>query len=98
MTTEWVLVEVADALAAPAARGVAADFLRAVRTDPLFTVVGYDPAVFDRGFQLYAARPDKGWSLTDCVSFGVMTDHGLTTALTADHHFFQAGFRAVFSN
>jgi hypothetical protein len=96
VTTEWVLVEFADALSAPAARGAAAGFVRAVRADPLFEVVGYDPEVYRAGFDLYAGRPDKGWSLTDCISFGVMAGRGLTEALTADHHFEQAGFRAVF--
>lgn len=48
-----------------------------------------------RGLGLYAARPDKAWSLTDCISFVVMTDRGLTEALTGDHHFEQAGFRAL---
>lgn len=35
-------------------------------------------------------------TLTECISFGVMTERGLSDALTADHHFEQAGFRAVF--
>ena len=96
MTTEWVLMEMADALSAPEARITAAAFLRAVRADPLFDVVGYDPAVYQAGFDLFAARPDKAWSLTDCISFGVMAERGLSEALTADHHFEQAGFRAVF--
>jgi uncharacterized protein len=96
VTTEWVLMEVADALSAPEARTTAAAFLRAVRADPLFEVVGYVPTVYEAGFNLFAARPDKAWSLTDCISFGVMTQRGLSDALTADHHFEQAGFRAVF--
>ncbi|HJT78303.1 MAG TPA: PIN domain-containing protein [Gemmataceae bacterium] len=96
VTTEWVLVEVADALSAPSARATAVAFLTAVRGDPLFDVVGYEPAVYRDGFDLFASRPDKAWSLTDCISFTVMTAKGLTEALTADRHFEQAGFRAVF--
>ena len=96
VTTEWVLVELADALSAPTAHSTAVAFLQVVRADPLLEVVGYDPAVYRAGFDLFAARPDKAWSLTDCISFGVMTERGLTEALTADHHFEQAGFRAVF--
>jgi len=96
VTTEWVLLELADALSAPEARSTAVAFLKAVREDPLFDVVGYLPAVYQAGFDLFAARADKAWSLTDCISFGVMKERGLLEALTADHHFEQAGFRAVF--
>jgi uncharacterized protein len=96
VTTEWVLMEVADALSAPTARGTVVAFLQAVRADPLFDVVGYDFQSYEAGFNLFAARPDKGWSLTDCISFAVMTERGLSDALTADHHFEQAGFRALF--
>lgn len=96
VTTEWVLVELADALAAPTARSTAVAFLGAVRADPFFDVVGYDSAVYQAGFEIFATRPDKAWSLTDCISFAVMRERGLSDALTADHHFEQAGFRAVF--
>ena len=96
LTTEWVLVELADALSAPEARSTAVAFLQAVRADPLFDVIGYFPTVYQAGFDLFASRPDKAWSLTDCISFAIMTEHGLSDALTADHHFEQAGFRAVF--
>ena len=96
LTTEWVLMELADALSAPEARSTAVAFLQAVRADPLLDVVGYLPAVYQAGFDRFANRPDKSWSLTDCISFGVMTERGLSEALTADHHFEQAGFQAVF--
>jgi predicted nucleic acid-binding protein len=96
LTTEWVLMELADALSAPELRSTTVAFLQAVRTDPQFEVVGYSESAYQAGFELFANRPDKGWSLTDCISFGVMTQHGLTDALTADQHFEQAGFRAVF--
>jgi predicted nucleic acid-binding protein len=96
LTTEWILVELADALSAPEARSTAVAFLQAVRADPQFEVVGYSDAAYQAGFALLANRPDKGWSLTDCISFAAMTERGLTDALTADRHFSQAGFRAVF--
>ncbi len=96
VTTEWVLMELADALSVPIARSTAVAFLRAVRADPFFDVIGYNEAVYQAGFALFAARPDKAWPLTDCISFAVMTERGLSDALTSDHHFEQAGFRAIF--
>jgi hypothetical protein len=47
------------------------------------------------GFDLFASRPDKEWSLVDCISFVVMQQRRLKEALTTDHHFIQAGFRAM---
>ena len=44
---------------------------------------------------MYRDREDKQWSLTDCISFVVMADGGLADALTGDHHFEQAGFKAL---
>src|SRR5208282_5143253 len=43
----------------------------------------------------FSARPDKEWSLTDCISFVVMNERGMTDALTSDHHFEQAGFQIL---
>ncbi len=52
--------------------------------------------MFLSGFDLYRARPDKGYSLTDCISMQIMRREGLTDALTNDRHFEQEGFRALF--
>lgn len=54
-----------------------------------------DQILFDAGLELYASRSDKEWSLTDCISFVVMRERGITDALTGDHHFEQAGFVAL---
>ncbi len=51
--------------------------------------------MIQRGRELYRGRPDKEWSLTDCISFVVMRDEHLTEALTADRHFEQAGFKPL---
>ena len=95
VTTAWVLTEVADAMAAPANRPLFLRLIEGFRTLQTVQVVPAEPELFDRGLDLYAGRPDKAWSLTDCISFEVMTDRGLTEALTGDHHFEQAGFQAL---
>jgi len=61
----------------------------------MVTIVSADQALFDRGVSLYNQRLDKMWSLTDCISFIIMQDHGLRDALTGDHHFEQAGFNVL---
>ena len=55
-------------------------------------MVWSERSLFEAGLRLYASRRDTEWSLTDCISFVVMKQHNLTEALTADHHFEQAGF------
>jgi predicted nucleic acid-binding protein len=44
---------------------------------------------------MFAARDDKEWSLTDCISFVVMHQQGLTQAIATDRHFGQAGFQTL---
>jgi len=58
-------------------------------------VVPLSEALFRQSFDLYRQRLDKEWGLTDCISFVVMQERGITEALTADHHFRQAGFLAL---
>lgn len=95
ITTMWVLVEVADALNSPKRRQSTHQFLEGLTTLPSTTIIPADKVWYDKGMALYGARPDKAWSLTDCISFAVMAELGLTEALTGDHHFEQAGFRAL---
>jgi predicted nucleic acid-binding protein len=95
ITTSWVLVELADAPANPLSRPAFLKALTQLRADPDITIVPPDSDPFEDGLSLYAARPDKAWSLTDCISFVVMQREGITEALTGDHHFEQAGFVAL---
>jgi predicted nucleic acid-binding protein len=95
VTTLWVLMEVADALSAPTVRQRTHRFLENMLADANTTVITDIEPWFTRGRTLYGNRPDKDWSLTDCISFDVMTERGIIDALTGDRHFTQAGFNAV---
>jgi len=95
LTTDWVLMEVADALAKSECRPRVRDFVLHLRQSPACEIVPASRDLFDRGAQLYHEHADKEWTLTDCVSFVIMRDRGLTDALTQDRHFEQAGFAAL---
>lgn len=94
LVTEAVLTEVANALSSFNREG-AARFIRQCYVTPNIQVVSVESDLFSRGLDLFGDRPDKQWSLTDCISFVVMQEHGVSEALTADRHFVQAGFRAL---
>jgi uncharacterized protein len=95
VTTEWVLTEFGDALSHPPNRQEFVSTLQDLRQNPQVTIVPSDTALFEDGVQHFAERSDKEWSLTDCISFVVMQQKGITEALTGDHHFEQAGFTAL---
>ena len=95
VTTEWVLTELADALSVPPARERFTQLLWTLRGETDVEIVPASHELFERGCSLFAQRKDKAWSLTDCLSFVVMQSRGIETALTADQHFEQAGFRRL---
>jgi predicted nucleic acid-binding protein len=95
VTTEYILVEVADALSSPRDRPRFLALLDALTADPDTTIAPADADRFRRGIALYRTRADKDWPLTDCLSFVVMDELGLSEALTGDRHFLQAGFRPL---
>ena len=95
LTTTWILTELADALAKRHQRDWFNDLYQALLDDPQLEILPVSQEQWERGRQLYASRPDKDWSLTDCISFVVMEERGLKDALTGDHHFEQAGFKAL---
>jgi len=95
VTTAWVLTEVADGCATVDKRGLFLQLLDTLPASPDAQIIGPSEDLFSRGLELYRQRPDKEWSLTDCLSFAVMGDERISEALAGDHHFEQAGFRAL---
>lgn len=92
--TEAVLIEIGNALAR-SNRSAASAFINSCYVTPNVRVVPVDSPLLKRAIDFYTNREDKEWGLTDCISFIVMEDYGLTEALTADEHFQQAGFQAL---
>jgi len=95
ITTDYVLLELAAYFARPPWRSNLVALVDRLREAERLTIIRDNPLLFDRAFALYRERADKAWSLVDCTSFVVMQDQGLVDALTPDHHFEQAGFRAL---
>lgn len=98
VTTSWVLMEVGDALCRGPDRGVFSLLLQDLAQDAEAVVLTASQELFDKGVALFNSRPDKEWSLTDCTSFVVMQEQGLSDALTSDRHFQQAGFTALLAD
>ncbi|MCW6037133.1 hypothetical protein K4A83_12760 [Spirulina subsalsa FACHB-351] len=68
------------------------ELIESLYDHPNVTVIQQSSHQFKEGLLLYKQRPDKEWSLTDCVSFKIMEKYGITEALAYDKHFEQAGF------
>lgn len=95
VTTEAVLWEWLNALADATTRATAAEGYRRAHADRRVEVVAFSPELNLAAVDLYRRRADKQWSLTDCLSVVVMEQRRLNEALTTDHHFEQAGMKAV---
>lgn len=93
--SDFILLELGNALSAVRERELFSRLVPHLRSHPNVRIIPASRDLLDRGFQLFSCRVDKAWSLTDCTSFVVMQEEGLTDALTTDHHFEQAGFTVL---
>jgi predicted nucleic acid-binding protein len=98
LTTEEVLTEYLNYFAAwgPELRHTATTNIHNMRASRTVRIVPQSMASFQAGLMLYQSRPDKGYSLVDCISMRTMREEGLSEILTNDRHFEQEGFRALF--
>lgn len=81
VTTEFVFLEVADALSAPVYRQRTVEFLNGLRQLPFLSILPASQSSWTAGWKLYGDRPDQDWSLTDCTSFSVMRQERITQSL-----------------
>ena len=94
VTTDEILSEVLTFLSryGPALREHGARMVRGILADGGIEVLPQSRESFLRGLTLYQRRPDKQYSLVDCISMAAMRELGLRDVLTTDHHFAQEGF------
>ena len=98
VTTDEILSEVLSHFAGlgPYWRAKVAALVHDVRSDADVDVLPQTRIDFDAALALYEARPDKGYSLTDCRSMLALRSLGVSEVLTNDHHFTQEGFTILF--
>ena len=95
VATQAISLEIGNALASKRHRQKAVSLLESLAQDENVDILPLTDALYRWAFQLFRNHTDKAWGMTDCTSFVVMREQGLTEALTADRHFEQAGFRAL---
>jgi predicted nucleic acid-binding protein len=92
LTTDLVLVELANSLAKQPFRKTVATVIEKIRTDTHTAVVPFSSEEMSKAFSLFKSHEDKAWGMVDCFSFVVMKEKQIKQALTFDDHFRQAGF------
>jgi predicted nucleic acid-binding protein len=97
ITTEEVLVELLNFFSeyGEKARRGAVTQAEGVLSSANIDVARQSHEGFIAGLTLYKARPDKGYSLTDCISMYTMRERGINDILTHDDHFRQEGFTVL---
>jgi predicted nucleic acid-binding protein len=97
ITTEDVLVELLNFFSeyGEKARRGAVTHAEGILNTANIEVVPQSHESFTAGLTLYKARPDKGYSLTDCISMHTMRGRGVSDILTHDEHFRQEGFTVL---
>jgi predicted nucleic acid-binding protein len=66
-----------------------------VETFIIKQLIEIDQTLFNQGWEYFQKHKDKSYSFTDCLSFIVMQEREIVTALTLDNHFYQAGFQIL---
>jgi len=95
VTTLAVVFEIGNAFAKTRYRPAVIALVDSLRDGTDVELLDVTHARFQEAYDLFCARPDKNWSLTDCLSFVVMWERGIADVLTTDRHFTQAGFRPL---
>jgi predicted nucleic acid-binding protein len=92
VTSTYVLDELAALLLTRGGHAIAARAGAHIRSAAEVRVEHPDAAEELRAWALFLERPDKRYTLTDCLSFVMMRRLNIETAIATDEHFRQEGF------
>ena len=105
VTSEMVIVEFLNGVAryGPQSRSQAVITARSLYNNPNIEVIEQSSMQLAAAVERYSQRRTamemdrlrQRWSVTDCASFLIMEERGITDALAHDRDFVQAGFRAL---
>lgn len=97
VTTELVLIEALNFVCTHGSqiRAITSEFVRSILEDADFQVIQQIEPMFLNGLEFFESRPDKGYSLTDCVSMNICRQLDISDVLTVHRHFQQEGFVCV---
>lgn len=95
VTTSYIFDEVVTFFNSRAHHAKAIELGNRLLNSPTVELVQVDEALFDEGWRYFQKHKDKAYSLTDCISFVVMKNMKIGTALAFDNHFIQAGFKKL---
>ncbi len=95
ITTNYVIVEIINALSKAELRKTAIEFIDKLGKSPSVQIVKITDEIYNNAWTLYQQRMDKDWGITDCTSFEVMQMFNIRKAFTGDKHFEQAGYSLI---
>ncbi len=73
-------------------RNQAANFVENILDSRKYRVVPIDDQLYRDAVQLYKARPDKRYSMVDCIGMTLMRRLGIQDVVATDRDFEQEGF------
>ncbi|MBH8571986.1 PIN domain-containing protein [Nostocaceae cyanobacterium CENA369] len=95
VTTSYVFDEIVTFFNSRNRHAKAVEVGNRLLSSPSVQFIHVDEVLFFEAWRLFQQYDDKSYSLTDCVSFVVMKQLGISTALSFDKHFVQAGFEKL---
>jgi predicted nucleic acid-binding protein len=95
VTTNFVLDETYTGLRGKIQHSAILRFRDSVRQSRQLNVMRITETLEDQAWEIFARYGDKDFSFTNCTSFAVMQQLGITTAFAFDEHFEQFGFTRV---